>query len=156
MRVGDVDWAIQRQAELYAEEFRYSAVFETYVVQSFVPFLDEFDAKRDQLWIAEIDGSRVGCIALQHDSTRKGWAKLRWYFVERFARGHGVGKALMDTLLSFARKAAYEGIWLWTVDDLHAARRHYEKVGFTLAHTETEPCAWAPWGHEQRWEMKLI
>ena len=62
----------------------------------------------------------------------------------------------MRTALDFAKAAGYQGVWLWTVDDLAEARRQYEKAGFRLAHTEAEPCEWAPWGHEQRWELALV
>ena len=154
-RTGDMGWAIQRQAELYAQEFRYSKVFEDYVVRSFGPFVEHFDPNRDCLWVAQQDGRRVGCIAIHHDVEKAGWAKLRWYFVEKEARGHGAGRALIEAALDFTRKAGYKGISLWTVDDLVDARRQYERLGFRLAHTESKPCEWAPWGHEQRWE-KLI
>ena len=154
-QTGDIGWACMRQAELYAKEFRYSQVFEDYVVRSFAPFVERFDPTLDGLWVAELNGRRVGCIAIQHDPTQPGWAQLRWYFVEAEARGHGVGRALLDTALAFVHKAGYQAVWLWTVDDLVAARRQYEHSGFRLVHTETEPCAWAPWGREQRWELRL-
>jgi DNA-binding MarR family transcriptional regulator/GNAT superfamily N-acetyltransferase len=155
MRAGDLGWAFMRQAEIYRSEFGYAPVFETYVARGLPPFLDAFDARRDALWVAEVDGERAGCIAIQHDPGRAGWAKLRWYFVEAHARGHGLGSRLLATSLGFARKAGYRGIYLWTVDDLAAARRQYEGAGFTLAHQDGAPCAWAPWGHEQRWELVL-
>lgn len=154
-RVGDIGWACMRQAELYAQEFRYTQVFEDYVVRSFAPFVERFDPRKDGLWVADLDGERVGCIAVQHDPQQPGWAQLRWFFVEAKARGHGLGRALLDQVLVFCRQAGYAGIWLWTVDDLGAARRQYERAGFRLVHTEPEPCAWAPWGREQRWELSL-
>jgi N-acetylglutamate synthase-like GNAT family acetyltransferase len=154
-QVGDIGWACMRQCELYAKEFGYSQVFEDYVIRSFAPFVERFDSSKDGLWIASLDGIRVGCIAIQHDVDRPGWAQLRWYFVEADARGHGLGRELLDTALAFCRKAGYEGIWLLTVDDLGAARKQYEKVGFKLVHTDAEPCEWAPWGHEQHWALEL-
>ena len=154
-RIGDLGWAFGRQAILYHEEFRYSQVFETYVARGLAPFLDHFDAKRDALWVAELAGTPVGAIAIQHDPDRPGLAKLRWYFVEKAGRGCGIGSRLLSTALRFARKARYRGVLLWTVDDLHAARRQYERAGFVLAHTDPKPCSWAPWGHEQRWELRL-
>lgn len=154
-QTGDIGWACMRQAELYAKEFRYLPAFEDYVVRSLAPFIERFDPAKDGFWVAEVDGRRVGCIAIQHDPARPGWAQLRWYFVESDARGQGVGRALLDQALVFCGKAKHAGIWLSTVDDLVAARRHYENVGFRLVHTEPEPCAWAPWGHEQRWELSL-
>ena len=159
-KVGDLGWACERQATLYAQEFGYLPVFEHYVLRSVVPFLERFDPALDGLWVAEDRGRRLGCVAIQHDPDRAQgadapWAKLRWFFVEKEARGQGVGKALLDHAVSFARRAGHRGLHLWTVDDLHDARRLYEKAGFRLVHTEREPCAWAPWGHEQRWELVL-
>jgi len=153
-RIGDVGWAFHRQAVLYHEEFGYTRHFEVYVARGLPDYLDSHDAERDRLWVAELDGRPVGCIAVQHDKVREGWAKLRWYFVEREARGHGAGKALMDAALAFAREAGYTGMYLWTVSDLAAARNVYERYGFRLAE-ETAGCIWAPWANEQRWEKVL-
>ena len=152
-RMGDLGWSIQRHAELYREEFRYLPVFEEYVVRTFAKFLEHYDAKRDRLWVAELDGRRVGSVAIHHDPDQPGWCKFRWFFVDKQARGHGIGSALHRTALDFARQAGYKGVWLWTVDDLHDARKQYERLGFRLVHTEGKPCEWAPWGHEQRWEL---
>ncbi len=154
-RMGDLGWAIQRHAELYRDEYRYLPVFEEYVVQTFAAFLEGFDPAKDRMWVAELDGRRVGMVAVHHDPEQPGWCKFRWFFVEKDARGHGVGSLLMKAALDFARSAGYEGIWLWTVDDLVEARRQYERAGFRLVRTEAEPCEWAPWGHEQRWELPL-
>lgn len=154
-RMGDLGWAIQRHADLYRDEYDYLPVFEEYVVQTFARFTEKFDPARDRMWVAELDGQRVGMVAIHHDPDRAGWCKFRWFFVEKEARGHGIGSLLMRTALDFARSAGYKGIWLWTVDDLVEARRQYEKVGFMLMHTEAQPCEWAPWGREQRWELAL-
>jgi GNAT superfamily N-acetyltransferase len=154
-RPGDVGWMLQRHAELYAREFGYLPVFEAYVAEGIPPFLRAFDPRRDRLWVAEgAGGRRLGCIAIQHDPRRRGWAKLRWFLVEPEARGLRLGSRLIDAALRFSRRAGYRGIHLWTVDDLAAARRLYESRGFRLAE-EGPRCAWAPWGREQRWELRL-
>ena len=62
--------------------------------------------------------------------------------------------ALGDTCFFSCKKAGYEGVFLWTVSDLDAARRLYQKAGFKLAE-EKEECDWAPWAREQRWELRL-
>jgi len=138
---------------LYAEEFGYSEVFEAYVAKGLAPFLAQRDPGRDGLWIAEAEGRPLGAVAVQHVPERPGWAQLRWFYVEREARGTGTGTRLLDQALAFARDAGYEGAFLWTVDDLHAARRLYERAGFRLVE-QTEGCPWAPWGREQRWELE--
>ncbi|HYB84404.1 MAG TPA: GNAT family N-acetyltransferase, partial [archaeon] len=83
-----------------------------------------------------------------------GWAKLRWFLVEREARGRGLGSKLLATALKFCQRAGYRGVFLWTVSDLDAARRLYERAGFKLAR-ETGGCAWAPSAREQCWELRL-
>jgi GNAT superfamily N-acetyltransferase len=153
-RVGDLGWMFHRQAVVYHREFGYLPVFETYLAQGLAPFLEGFDPALDRVWVAERDGQALGFIAIQHDAQRKGWAKLRWFLVEREARGLGLGRRLMQAALRFARDAGYRGISLWTVDDLADARRVYERSGFVLAE-QTDGCAWAPWGREQRWELRL-
>jgi len=146
---------MQRQSLLYAEEFGYSNVFASYVAAGMAPFVANFNAARDALWIAENEANqRVGAIAIVHDE-RPDWAKLRWFFLEGKARGTGLGRRLMDTALAFAKNAGYAGVLLWTVDDLVAARRLYEAAGFVLAYQDEKPCQWALWGHEQRWEKRL-
>lgn len=160
-RVGDLGWMVHRQAVVYATEFGYSPLFETYLHEGAAAFLRKFGAAKDRIWVAESAStgesrkSVLGFIAIQHDPDRRGWAKLRWFLVEKEARGDGVGGRLMKAALAFSRKAGYRGVLLWTVDDLDAARTLYEKSGFALAFHDPKPCAWAPWGHEQRWELQL-
>ena len=152
-RVGDLGWFFWRQAVVYHDEHGYGPVFETYVAAGLHPFLAAFDASRDRMWVAEADGRPVGCVAIQHDPDRPGWAKLRWYLVEAPARGRGVGGRLLDTALAFSREAGHDGVLLWTVDDLHAARRQYERAGFRLV--EETDCPWKPSQRQQRWELRL-
>ena len=161
-RNGDLGWMVHRQALVYAKEFGYARLFEAYLHEGAAVFLRRFDPKKDRIWVAESASSRktsgksvLGFVAIQHDPDRRGWARLRWFLVESEARGHGVGGRLLKAAIRFSRNAGYRGILLWTVDDLDAARALYEKAGFSLAFEDPKPCAWAPWGHEQRWELSL-
>jgi DNA-binding MarR family transcriptional regulator/GNAT superfamily N-acetyltransferase len=153
-RTGDIGWMLYRQAVVYTQEHGYKDVFETYVSKGLPPFKENFDAKLDRLWVAELDGETVGFVAIHHDPARPNWAKLRWFLVEKHARGRGIGSTLLARALAFAKKAGYDGIELWTVNDLHDARRLYEAAGFRLAKEEAG-CEWAPWGKEQKWELRL-
>ena len=153
-RAGDLGWVFQRHAVVYSKEFGYSRLFETYVCDGLAPFMKDYDSKKDRLWIGEMGGRRVGAVAVHHVDDRLGWAKLRWFLVEKEARGRGLGSMLLDTAVTFCKKVGYKGIFLWTVSDLDAARKLYERTGFKLAE-EKKGCAWAPWAHEQRWELRL-
>ena len=85
--------------------------------------------------MAELDGERVGCVfCVATDETT---AKLRILLVSPPARGRGVGAALVQTCVEFARDAEFERITLWTNDVLVSARRIYEAAGFVL--TDAEP-----------------
>jgi DNA-binding MarR family transcriptional regulator/GNAT superfamily N-acetyltransferase len=65
-------------------------------------------------------------------------ARLRLLLVEPWARGLGLGAALVGRCLDFARAAGYQRIVLMTYDQLAAARRVYRAAGFTLDHEHPE------------------
>jgi DNA-binding MarR family transcriptional regulator/GNAT superfamily N-acetyltransferase len=135
-RVGDIGWVVQRQAQLYAEEYGWNGEFEALLAEIGGDFIRNFRAGADFCWIAERRGSRLGAVFLVHDPDDSSSAKLRMLHVERAARGHGIGGLLVDLCIDQARASGYRTLTLWTNDILTAARRIYEKRGFILAGEE--------------------
>nr|BFE98511.1 hypothetical protein GCM10020241_01870 [Streptoalloteichus tenebrarius] len=110
------------------------------------------DSGREAAWIAELFGQPVGCVfCTAQDATT---AQLRLLLVEPTARGRGVGAALVERCVRFAREAGYRRIEAWGEDVLEAARRLYRGSGFVLAAEEPHRA----FGHDlvrQRWVLDL-
>jgi GNAT superfamily N-acetyltransferase len=130
-RPGDLGWVVAAHGEQYAEEFGWDVSFEALVARIVADFAAGQDPAREQAWIAELDGKRVGCVFCTQGE-EPGTAKLRILLVHPDARGHGVGARLVDTCTAFASEAGYERMRLWTNDVLAAARRIYLAKGFRL------------------------
>lgn len=132
-RPGDIGWAIERHGKLYADEYRWNQEFEALVATLFADFATRHDPARERMWIAELDGTRVGCVFVVQNADDPGIAQLRCLLVDPAGRGHGIGRRLVERCIAFARDAGYRGMTLWTNDVLVAARHIYEAAGFTLA-----------------------
>ena len=115
-------------------EHGFGPQLEVFVAEVATAFLRAHDPRREQCWIAERSGVRVGSVMLVRETDEI--AKLRLLLVEPSARGVGAGQALADACIAFARQAGYRQITLWTHAILSAARRIYQRAGFRLVHAE--------------------
>lgn len=129
-RPGDLGIVIQKQAELYAQEYGWDWTFEGLLAEIVGQYVKTFNPAREHCWIAESEGEVVGSVfVVQQDEHT---AKLRMLYVDASARGLGLGRRLVDECLRFARAQGYRRMVLWTNDILVSARRIYQAAGFEL------------------------
>jgi DNA-binding MarR family transcriptional regulator/GNAT superfamily N-acetyltransferase len=129
-RPGDLGWVVSRNGALYAREQGWGLAYEALVARVVADYAARPASQGERGWIAEVEGRPVGAVFCMRDDERT--ARLRLLLVEPSARGMGIGARLVDECVRFAGLAGYERITLWTVSVLDAARRAYQRAGFTL------------------------
>lgn len=153
LRPGDLGWVVQRHGALYAQEHGFDVTFEGLVAQIVGEYGRTTDDPGQGGWIAELGGLPAGSIFCTRKSADV--AQLRLLLVEPTARGHGVGTALVDECVRFATGAGYREMMLWTQNHLDAARRVYQRAGFTLESEGPKPNFGQPGLVEQIWRRPL-
>ena len=81
-------------------------------------------------YVAEMNGEIVGSVFVVQSSETV--AKLRLLLVEPKARGLGLGNRLVQECITFAKRAGYQKLILWTNSVLVEARHIYKNAGFIL------------------------
>jgi DNA-binding MarR family transcriptional regulator/N-acetylglutamate synthase-like GNAT family acetyltransferase len=151
-RQGDLPYIIKRHRELYESEYGFSREFGDYVEKYVQKFDEKHDSERETIWVAENGDRLIGAIAIvkADDAT----AQLRWFLIEPEARGRGLGRRLMKTVIDFCLEKDYKHVFLWTVNILAAARHLYGSYGFELTETKTND-SWGKNLIEERWDLQL-
>lgn len=133
-RTGDMGAIAARQSVLYKEVYGWAHGMEVMIHEIVAQFLKDEGQKRQQCWVAEVDGEMAGCVFLVDAGDNVG--QLRLLYTESWARGLGIGEALVRACVAFAREAGYREMMLWTHTKLTSARKIYEGVGFSIRSVE--------------------
>ncbi|MCB0378566.1 MAG: GNAT family N-acetyltransferase [Bdellovibrionales bacterium] len=83
-------------------------------------------------WVIEDEGQLVagaGISALNGSSVLI--CELQKMYMLKMARGRGLGQQLLDLCLQGAKELGYESCYIETLDIMQAARKLYERNGFT-------------------------
>lgn len=151
-RVGELGWVVSRHGEVYGESYGWDASFEALVAGVIGEYAVDHDPQRERGWIADVGGRPAGSIFCMADDEET--ARLRLLLVEPWARGLGIGAALVEACVEFARAAGYRRMVLWTDEFLTPARRLYAAAGFRLVSSRVH----VAFGHEnvaEDWELVL-
>ena len=133
---GDVGWVIKRHGELYGANEGFDLRFEALVAKIMSDFVENRQTPKENGWIACSNGLRLGCVFVVADDALT--ARLRLMLVEPFARGRGVGQALIETAINHARAQGFKKMVLWTEQSFDAACRLYAKNAFQLMDSKAD------------------
>ena len=84
---------------------------------------------RGQFWVALAGGKVIGTIALKDMGDNR--AKLKRMFVLKRYHGKGIGQALLDQALAFAKAQGFSQVELNSHLNMERAHNFYQKNGFT-------------------------
>lgn len=90
----------------------------------------------DYVAVAELDGALIGIVAADLSEWNRRVQIERMYIAPRF-RGQGVGRALMDSAIAFARSIGSWCVWLETQNINYPAVQFYQRCGFKLCGMDT-------------------
>lgn len=135
---GDMGWIVEQHALVYGREYGWQAGIEAVTARVCAEFLEKHDPARERCWVAVHGEERLGSVFLIKETEET--ARLRLLLLTPAARGHGLGKRLVEECVAFARAAGYRDVVLWTHKVLTAARSIYAATGFALEET---------WIHEE-------
>jgi GNAT superfamily N-acetyltransferase len=127
---------VELHGTYYAEHWNLGIYFEAKVATELAEFLSRIDLERDGAWFAHTDGTIAGSIVIDGSQEDLEGARLRWFIVDPYYQGQGVGKRLMTAAMTFCREKKFRRVYLTTFEGLSAARHLYEKHGFVLCGEE--------------------
>ena len=82
------------------------------------------------MFVAELEGRPVGLAFGLFDKERAATGHVGGMWVDPGARGQEVGRALLESVIAWARALALDRLELWVTKGNGAATRLYERAGF--------------------------
>jgi putative acetyltransferase len=79
-------------------------------------------------WVARLDGRVVGSVGVER--LPDGRAELHRLYLDATLRGRGVGRALVEAVLAWCRRAGIAHLTLWSDTRFERAHGLYEGMGF--------------------------
>ncbi len=92
---------------------------------------EAYQAESEVYFVAEVNGKLVGGSGIKTLAGNNGEiCELQKLYINSDIRGLGIGKALVEKCLEFAKEACFEKCYLETFPNMDAATSLYRKFGF--------------------------
>lgn len=150
---GDLGWALMAHGTEFAKGYGPTASFEAFAARVIADYAADDERGRHRAWIAEINGTRVGCVFCTPSAARE-TALMRLLLVTASAERRGIGGELIDACVSYARVAGFSRLELWSDNRLSAAAHLFRRAKFELLLEEPAP-EFGPRVLGQRWALNL-
>jgi GNAT superfamily N-acetyltransferase len=138
----DGDAIVALHDRVYSTEFGFDVRFAGSVAWSIEAALARgWPGTGGGVWLVDCGARLEGSLALTTEGD--GLGRVRWFVLAPAVRGRGLGRRLMDDLLSQARATGLRRLELETFSALTVAARIYRGAGFTLQ-WERETPQWGP------------
>lgn len=151
LRPGDIGYVTYMHGALYSKEYNYGLQFESYVAKGLCEFYEKYKPERNRIWACEHNDRMIGFLLLMD---RGKAAQLRYFLIDPYYRGIGLGARLLNLYMDFLRQCGYHESYLWTTHELDAAAVLYKRLGFRLTE-EKESTAFGKPLREQRYDLFL-
>lgn len=126
------EWELLRDVRLAALRDAPDAFASTYAREA--PYTEErwrsWFGDRSVMFFPYVEGSAEPA-GLAGVVEKGGAAQLLSMWIRPEARGRGVAGALVDAAAGWARARGHDSMYLWVAESNEAARRLYERYGFT-------------------------
>ncbi|MEO9531071.1 MAG: GNAT family N-acetyltransferase [Crocinitomicaceae bacterium] len=125
------DAALAKVIKTALEELNYAIEGTVYTDEATNRMSTCYQEEGSVYFIAEENGVLLGGSGIAPiPNQNEHYCELQRMFLASTARGKGIGKALMDTCINFAKESGYDLIYIETFEHMPQARKLYERSGF--------------------------
>lgn len=129
----DIEYSVKRHIEIFDGEYGFTPVFNEAVSEMIRNFGKNYNPDTQFMLIAKAGDKFAGTITILCEG--EGKARLRYFFVEPFTRGRGVGRLLFTTAMAKAKAEGCNHAYFSTYNVLKRARTMYRDLGFEITST---------------------
>jgi RimJ/RimL family protein N-acetyltransferase len=101
----------------------------SFEVPDLLRFNEHYTPPRGSFWVVRDVTRVVGSVGVERLDTRT--AELHRLYLDASLRGRGIGRALVETVLTWTRDEGLERLVLWSDTRFEQSHRLYRRLGFT-------------------------